>query len=79
MNNNRKDSEDHINRETGDIKDWKHIFEEKMNCNKDDSDCWKKLLPSLPCNIGDTKCWKRNYPTIPCSSVDEECWRKVLP
>ena len=70
MNNNKRDFREPNNIESAEIKDWKHVFEEKINCNKDDLNCWKNLLPSLPCNLGDTKCWKNNYPSVPCSGID---------
>ena len=70
MNNNKRDFREPINIESAEIKDWKHFLEEKINCNKDDLNCWKNLMPSLPCNLGDTKCWKKNYPSVPCSGID---------
>ena len=62
-----------------DMDSWKHIIEQKINCDKNDISCWKRLVPQLPCDLADTPCWKNKYPGMPCSSKDEECWKQLLP
>lgn len=62
-----------------DMDRWRHIIEQKINCDKNDTNCWKGLLPQLPCHLADTPCWKSKYPTMPCSATDEECWKQLLP
>lgn len=53
-----------------DMDRWRHIIQERINCDKNDTSCWKRLLPELPCDIADTPCWKNRYPAMPCAAND---------